>query len=123
MALTNSGTAVYLVDSNLPDSYTRPTVTKFTDHEYKYTDAVMTIAKSGVEDSTSLLTFAALVTAVTAAVTTMITEDFDTVGLTVACYANLKTVSSNFNLSGVMYTDGAINYLCTVDIFVKTSSL
>ena len=123
MALTNAGTAVYLDSSLLPGGYSLPSVTKFTDHEYKASDIVLTIAKTGVDESDAAVTFAALVAAVTAAVSAYVTADYNVSGLTVNCYANLKIVTDNFNLAGVMYTTGAINYLCTVDIFVKTAAL
>lgn len=123
MALTNNGTAVFINASYLPSGYTKPTVTKVSDYEYKYSDAIITVAKSGVENATASTTFTNLVTAITTAISTMITTDFDTVGLTVTAYSNLKVVATNFDLEGVKYTNGAINYLCTCDIFVKTESL
>lgn len=123
MALTNNGTSVYLNSSILPAGYTPPVITKFTDHKYKYENAVMAIAKSGVENANKVTTFTALVAAITTAVSAMVTADYNVSGLTVTAYANLKTVYHNFDLSGVEYTDGAINYLCTVDIFVKTAAL
>lgn len=123
MALTNRGTAVYLDDSLLPAGYSKPSVTKFTDHEYKASDVVVTIAKAGVDESDKATTFAALVAAVSAAVSVLIAADFDTTGLTVTAYANLKVVTHNVDLAGVLYTNGTVNYLCTVDYFVKTAAL
>jgi hypothetical protein len=123
MALTNAGTAVYLEDANLPSGYTRPTVVKFSDHEYKYENAILTIAKSGVENASKATTFTQLVSAITTAVSAMVTADYNVSGLTVGAYANLKYVDDNFNMAGVLYTNGAINYICTVDIFVKTAAL
>lgn len=121
MALTNVGTAVYLDDANIPAGYTRPTITKFSDHEYKYENAVLTIAKSGVENANKITTFTALVAAITSAVSAMVTADYNVSALTVRAYANLKYIEDNLNMTGVLYTNGAINYICTVDIFVKTS--
>jgi hypothetical protein len=123
MALTNNGTAVYLTESYLPAGYTKPTVTKFSDSEYKDADVVVTIAKSTVENANKVTTFTALVAAVTAAVSAIITADFDTVDNTVTAFANLKFVDTNNDLAGVLYSNGALNYLCTVDIFVKTVAL
>lgn len=123
MALTNNGTAVYLDASYLPAGYTKPTVTKFSDAEYISRDIVVTIAKSGVENATAATTFAALVAAVTAAVSAVITADFDVAGLTVTAFANLRIVDTNNDMAGVLYTDGALNYLCTVDMFIKTAAL
>ncbi|MCK9281352.1 MAG: hypothetical protein M0P71_12075 [Melioribacteraceae bacterium] len=123
MALTNNGTAVFILDSYLPAGYSKPVVTKVANAEYKYSDAVFSIAKSGVENATAATTFTNLVAALTVAISAMITDDFDTVGLTVSAYANLKVVTTNHNLSGVLYTNGAINYVCTVDYFVKTEAI
>jgi hypothetical protein len=123
MALTNNGTAVYLELVQLPAGYTPPTITKFSDHEYKYEGAILTIAKSGIQNASKVTTFTALVAAVTAAASAMVTADFNVSGLTVTAYSNLRIVYHNFDMAGVLYTDGAINYLCTVDIFVKTAAL
>ena len=123
MALTNAGTAVYLDAAQMPEGYSVPTVTKFTDHEYKYEDAVVTVAKSGVQNANKVTTFTALIAAITTAVSAMVTADFNVSGLTVNCYANVKYIYTNHDLAGVLYTSGAINYLCQVDIFVKTAAL
>lgn len=123
MALDNKGTAVYIDTDYLPEGYSKPSVTKFTDHEYKYSDAVLNIAKSGVENADKATTFTQLVSAISTAVGSMVSTDFDTEGLSVSCYANLKIVYDNHDLAGVLYTNGAINYVCTVDIFVKTEAL
>ena len=123
MALTNNGTAVFLDASYLPAGYTKPTVTKFSDSEYKDSDVVVTIAKSTVENANAVTTFTALVAAITAAVSAIITADFDVTGNTVTAFANLKVITTNNELDGVLYTNGALNYLCTVDIFVKTAEL
>ena len=123
MALTNNGTAVFLNDSYIPAGYTKPVITKFVDFEAKYPDYQVSVAKSGVENANKVTTFTALVAAVTAAVSAVVTADFNVSGLTVTCFANLKVIDHNFELDGVQYTNGAINYICTVDIFVKTAAL
>jgi len=122
MALTNKGTQVFINESYLPAGYTKPTVDKFTDFEAKYPDYEIQIAKAGVENADKVTTFTALVTAITAAVSAMITDDFNVGVLTVTCFANLKAVDHNFNLVGVLYSDGAVYYICNVDIFVKTAT-
>jgi lipopolysaccharide export system protein LptC len=123
MALTNNGTAVYINDSYLPEGYTKPAITKFSDFEAKYPDYKININKSAVENENKITTFQNLVNAVTSAVSDIITADFNTSELTVTCFANLKVISHNFELDGVKYTNGAIIYICTVDIFVKTESI
>jgi hypothetical protein len=119
MALTHNGTAVLV--SEIPSGYTRPTVSKFTDHELKYESREINIAKSGVENATASTTFTNIITALNTAIQSLLNADIDTTGLTVTSYANLKIISTNANISGVLYTNGAVNYVCTVDIFVKTA--
>ena len=123
MALTNNGTAVYIADSYIPAGYTKPSITKFTNYEAKYPDYQVSVAKTAVENADKVVTFTALVAAVTAAVSAVITADFNVGGLTVTAFANLKEISHNFTLDGVQYTNGAINFSCKVDIFVKTAAL
>lgn len=119
MALTHNGTDVLI--SDVPSGYTKPSVTKFSDWENKYPARVISIAKSGVEDPSDTTTFTALIAALNSAIEALINTDFDTTGLTVTSYANLSILATNHNSDGVLYTDGAMNYLCTVDIFVKTA--
>ena len=121
MALTNNGTVVLVNDNKIPTGYTKPTVTTFDDQESKYVNRSITIAKSGVENSDELVTFAAIVAAVTAAVDTLINADYDVAGNTITVYSNLKDIITNASVGNVLYTDGVVNYLCTVDIFIKTA--
>ena len=119
MALTHNGTAVLV--SEVPSGYTRPSVTKFTDHELKYQNRQISIAKSGVENATASTTFGNIITALNTAIESLLNADIDTSGLTVTAYANLKTITTNADINNVLYTNGAVNYLCYVDIFVKTA--
>ena len=123
MALVNNGTAVFIDAAYLPVGYIKPIVTKFADSEYKDADVVVTIAKSGVVNANAVTTFTALVSAITAAVSAIVTADFNVAGLTVTAFSNLKVVTTNNDLAGVLYTNGTLNYVCTVDIFVKTAAL
>lgn len=119
MALTHNGTVVLIAD--VPSGYTRPTITKFSDYELKYENREISIAKSGVENATASTTFTNIVSAINTAIENLLNADIDTTGLTVTSYANLKIISTNAILGSVLYTNGAVNYLCTVDIFVKTA--
>lgn len=121
MALSNKGTVVSINDNKIPTGYTKPTVVTFDDSESKYINREISIAKSGVENAVEVTTFTALVAAITAAVTALITADYDISGNTVDVYTNAKDIITNASVGSVLYTDGAVNYLCTVDIFVKTS--
>ena len=119
MALTHNGTAVLVTE--VPSGYTRPSVSKFSDYELKYPDREIAIAKSSVENATASTTFTNIVAALNTAIQNLLNADIDTTGLTVTSYANLKIITTNATLTGVLYTNGAVNYICTVDIFVKTA--
>lgn len=119
--LTHNGTVVSIAQANLPTGYTKPDITEFDDYEQEYTSRTITIAKSVVEEATALATFTALVAQLNTDIETLLTADFNVAALTVTSFANLKSVSTNNSLSGVLYTSGVLNYLCVVDIFVKTA--
>ena len=121
MALTNNGTKVSIAQSSLPSGYTKPTVTEFTDYELTYSSRQMTIAKSTVENATASTTFTNLVSQLTTDINTLLAADIDTTGLTVTAWADFKTVTTNNSLSSILYTTGTLNYICTVDIYVKTA--
>lgn len=121
MALTNNGTKVSISASELPSGYTKPTVTEFDDYENTYTSRTITITKSTVENATASTTFSNLVTQLNTDIETLINADFDTTGNTVTVWSNLRSVSTNNSLSGVLYTNGALSYNCLVDIFIKTA--
>lgn len=119
MALNNRGTIVDINSGELPSGYTKPSVTTMTE-EYKRNE-ILSIAKSGVDDPDDVTTFEALVTQINTDVSAIATADYDTVGLTVDVYTRLKVVTTNANLLGVLYTDGVVNYLCTIEIYIATS--
>ena len=119
--LTNNGTLVNIPQAELPTGYTKPDVTEFTDFEQKYTSRTITIAKSVVETATALATFEALMVQLNTDIETLLAADFNVATLTVTAYSSLKSVSTNNTLSNVLYTNGVLNYLCVVDIFVKTA--
>lgn len=121
MALSNKGTVVNVNNNKIPSGYTKPTVATFDDSENSYVNREISVAKAGVENANEVTTFTAIVAAITAAVTALITADFDIAGNTVDVYASVKDITTNAKVGDDLYTNGAVNYLCTVDIFVKTS--
>jgi hypothetical protein len=121
MALTNNGTVVNVISSKIPSGYTKPSVTTFTDYESTYPDRVITVAKSSVENADEVVTFTALIAAITTAVTTLIEADYDETANTIEAYAIVKDIQTNNSVGNVLYTNGALNYICTVDIYIKTS--
>ena len=121
MALSNKGTVVNVNNNKIPSGYTKPVVATFDDAESIYINRSISIAKAGVENANEVTTFTAIIAAITTAVTALITADYDIAGNTVDVYASVKDITTNASVGVDLYTDGAINYLCTVDIFVKTS--
>jgi len=121
MALTFNGVAVTVPSPDLPSGYSRPAVTDFDDYELQYLDREFTVAKAGVENASETVTFAAIRSALDTAIQALISADVDVTGLTVTAYANWKIIATNFSNGSVKYTDGAINYVCTCDIFIKTA--
>lgn len=121
MALTHSGTKVSVASNKLPSGYSKPAVTEFADYETVYENRVFNIAKSTVENSVATTTMDSIMSALNTAIEALITADFNVTTLTVSSWADLQTLSSNFTVSSVQFTDGAINYVCTVDIYIKTA--
>ena len=121
MALTHNGTRVDVAAALLPSDYTKPAVTTFTDHEAVYESRSFSIAKAGVENADKATTVGAIITQLNTDIETLLDADVDTTGLTVTSYAVLKSISTNANLAGVLYTDGAVSYVCLVDVYYKTA--
>ena len=120
MALNFNGVKVSVADSVLPDGYSKPEVTEFDDQEYDRVE-ILTVAKSTVEDPDDDTTVNAIRTALDTQIQAIITADYDTVTLTVDAWADWTILQTNFNKSGVKFTDGAINFLCTCITYIKTS--
>lgn len=119
--LTHNGTKVSVASNKLPSGYAKPTVTEFTDYETVYENRTFNIAKSTVENATATTTMDAIVSALNTAIEALITADFNIGTLTVSSWADLQTLSNNFTVSGVQFTDAVINYVCTVDVYIKTA--
>ena len=121
MALNNEGVTVSINANKLPSGYSKPSITTFSDYEYKQTEKVFAIAKSGVENASEVTTFEAIVTQLATDVGTAISADYDTTLNTVDVYTDLKSVTTNATVGDVLYTTGAVNYKCLVDVYIKTT--
>lgn len=121
MALTHNGTRIDVPASELPSGYTKPSVTDFDDHETVYASREFTVAKSTVENATATTTMTNLVSAINTAIEALINADFDTTGLTVTSYAVMRSLVTNDTLVGVKFTNGTVNYVMTIDVYVKTA--
>lgn len=120
MGLVSNGVVVNVLASSLPSAYTKNPVTTFTDYEYEGTRTT-TVVKSSVENATDTTTIANIVADIKSQIDTEITADYDTTLNTITVYYVWKSYTTNFDLDNVLFTNGAINYLCTVDVFIKTS--
>jgi hypothetical protein len=121
MAIVNRGVKVNVDSDFLPVGYNKPAVTIFTDYEYIRKNILLTVAKSAVENANPVTTMTALVAALVTAMAAAVDVDFDIVANTVTIYGTLEEITTNFNLAGVEYTNGAINYIGRVTIYIKTA--
>lgn len=124
MAITNSGTVNSLTDNELPTGYTRPTVTTFTDWQYKRT-LNLTVLKATVENATAATTMANIIANATIGITKQITDILAAdylASATVTAYADLTNLTNNLsNISGGgdYLKNTAASYQATVDLYVK----
>ena len=118
MALTNNGTKVSIASALLPSGYTKPTITEFTDNNWLSKPGItLTVDKATVDEATETATFTALVAAVNTAAAVE-AADYNASN-TVTMWTDFKAVTTNAKLGDVLYTTGTVNYICTVDIYVK----
>lgn len=124
MAITNNGTVNSIQVGNLPTGYTRPTVTTFSDYEYKRT-LTLNVLKATVETATGAATMTAIIANATIGITKQITDILAADYLataTVTAYADLTHLTHNLaaiNGSGDYLKNIALSYVCTVDLYVK----
>lgn len=119
MAITNNGTKVSVRSGDIPSGYTKPTITEFADYEYINSIDVV-LDKATIDEADPVVTFTALVAAITSAVTARITTDY--IGTnTVDIWTDFKTVKTNLTSNDAIYKADAPTYVCGVDIFIKTA--
>ncbi len=126
MAITNNGVVNSLPASQLPTGYTRPTVTTFTDWEYKRT-LNLTVLKSTVESATPATTMTNIIENATIGlekqIVDIIAADYLATA-TVSTYAVWTVLSNNYaDVSGTgdALTDTACSYTCTLTLYVKAA--
>lgn len=121
MAITNNGTVVSVKDSALPTGYTKPTVTEV-DADWTQ-NVTISVAKSGVENATPATAFAAIVSAITSAVDSILSNDFVSSN-TVTAHTEFLSISDNQDVddnTDVAYSTTAESYSCVCRIFVKVA--
>lgn len=125
MALTHNGVVNSLPETQKPSGYTDPTVTTFSDWEYKRV-AVFSIAKTAVENATPATTMTNLIDDATNGIDKLVEDelnnDFDTTN-TVTAYSDWTGLTTNQTPetgSGSNWLDTTAEaYQCTVSIYVK----
>lgn len=127
MAITNNGTKNSLGAGKIPTGYTRPTITTFTDWEYKRT-LTLSVLKSTVENATNSTTMTNIFNNATIGldkqIIDIIAADYLATA-TVTTYADLTSLTTNISNessgNGTWLDDTAVSYVATVDLYVKTA--
>lgn len=125
MAITNNGVVNSLPASQIPSGYTRPTVTTFTDWQYKRT-LTLTVLKATVENATRATTMTNIIENGTIGlekqIVDIVAEDFIS-SETVTTYGDWTVFSNNFvdvTGTGTVLTDTASSYTATVILYIKS---
>lgn len=124
MAIVNNGTKNSLTANELPDGYTRPTVTTFTDYQYRRS-LTLNVLKATVENANASTTMTNIFNDATIGINKQITDilALDYLGTaTVTAYADLVGLTHNIasiNGSGEYLKNTAVSYVCTVNLYVK----
>ncbi len=125
MAITNNGTKNSLPAAQVPDDYTRPTVTEFTDHQLVY-DVVFSVLKATVDETDPATTMAAIIADATIGITKQVDDYIAAVFIatrTVTVWVDWRTFQTNLTpilKDDVLLTDAVANYECTVKIYIKS---
>jgi len=126
MAITNNGTKNSLTANELPSGYTKPVVSTFTDYEYSRS-LTISVLKATVENATASTTMTNIINNATIGITKQITDILAADYLataTVTAYADLVGLSHNLaaiNGSALYLTNTPLSYICTVNLYVKTT--
>ncbi len=124
MATTNNGTVNSLDETQIPASYTRPTVTTFTDYEFTST-RTLTVLKSTIETGTGNATMQAVIANGTIGITKQVDDIMTAMGadaVTTTVYTDWTGLSNNFANTvgtGDHLTTAAMSYDCIVTIYAK----
>lgn len=126
MALVDNGVKVSVSQNLIPSNATDQVVTVFTDFEYTR-NLTLDIPKATVENADKGVTFDNIIDDVAVGIKKQVADimgaDYDDVANTVTYYTDYKSISSNFlvNLSSEFYSNAAINYTCSVTVYIKTT--
>lgn len=125
MAIVDKGIKISVPTSVVPDDFVAPAVEEFSDHEYKrsYT---LDIAKATVENADRATTFGNIINdaaiGIIKQILDLVTADF--IGTNAVDYYSDFTVldsNSSRNTQSDYLTNNAFNYVCKVDVYIKTN--
>lgn len=125
MAITNNGTTVTINSDKLPTGYTLPSITTFTDWEYKR-ELELNVAKATVESATKTTTLTNIIENATVGIDKQVDDILaaDYLGTaTVTAYTEFYDIESNINVSPStdFYNDTAVSYVCKCRLYVKAA--
>lgn len=125
MAVTNNGTKVSAPSEQLPPTYSRPSITEFSDWTWQRT-VQLDVAKATVENATANTTMGNIISngtiGVTKQVTDIVTDQFSS-SKTVTCFADIIKIESNEppQQTGNFFKNAAAKYVVTAIIYVKAA--
>ena len=125
MAITDNGIKIEVPAAIVPDDFTAPAYTEIADFEYKRVYQ-LNVLKATVENAVHATTFGNIINdaaiGILKQVLDLVTADF--IGTnTVDYYTIWKDLNSNVNRNSStdFLTDTGFNYVCTVEVYIKTS--
>lgn len=125
MALTNQGVKVSLPNTLVPSGFATPALSEFSDHEYKRT-MVLNVPKATVQNAAKETTLTNIIDDVAVGIKKQV-DDIMTADYiasnTVDYWIDFTSISSNIapSLSSDFFGDAAVNYVCVVDVYIKTA--
>lgn len=127
MATSPQGTKVSIPAGQVPDDFTAPAVTTFTDSEYSRTFN-LTVDKTTVQNADQATTLLAIIENATVGIEKQIDDimaaDFDDAALTVTYYIDLVKLSTNQTPetpSSGFLTNASVDYEARVNVYIKTA--
>ncbi len=125
MAVVDKGIKIELPDALVPDAFVAAAYEEVANPEYKRTYQ-LSVLKATVENATEATTFSNIINeaaiGILKQILDLITADF--IGTnTVDYYSVFKQITSNIQRSKAndFYTDTAVSYICTIDVYIKTT--
>jgi len=124
MAIINNGVKNDLADNQIPNGYTRPTITEFENPDYVRA-VTINVLKDTVDDANPVTTMEQIINDATIGLNFqaegIVTNDFVNTN-NVEMYTVWSQLTNNIvDLTGKgnFLTDNPVNYVCTIVIYIK----